>query len=93
MFKCTIELYGIPRQITTERKVEVELSDGAGLAEIIAALRSKIPSLSGTVFYPDDDRLMEFYAFNINGRFYVDDREIRVHEGDRIALLALAAGG
>lgn len=93
MFKCAVELYGIPRQVTTERKVEVELNDEASLAELIAALRHKIPALGGTVFSPDEDRLTEFYVFNINGRFYIDDREIRVRQGDRVALLALAAGG
>ncbi len=93
MFNCTIELYGISRQITTERKVEVELEDGAGLAEVIAALRRKVPSLDGTVFQRGEDRLSEFYAFNINGRFYIDDKDVRVYKGDRIALLSLAAGG
>ncbi len=93
MFKCSIELYGIPRQVTTERKVEVELDDEASLAELIAALRHKIPALEGMVFSPDDDRLTEFYAFNINGRFYIDDKEVRVRKGDHVALLALAAGG
>ncbi len=93
MFNCTIELYGISKQITTERKVEVELRDGASLAEVIAALRHKVPALDGTVFHSGEDRLSEFYAFNINGRFYIDDKDIRVHKGDRIALLSLAAGG
>ncbi len=93
VFNCTIELYGIPKQITTERRVEVELEDGVGLAGVIAALRHKIPALDGTVFHRGEDRLSEFYAFNINGRFYIDDKGIRVHKGDRIALLSLAAGG
>lgn len=93
MFTCTIELYGIPKEITTERKVEVGLEEGASLAGVIAALRRKIPSLDGTVFLRGEDRLSEFYAFNINGRFYIDDKDVRVHPGDRIALLSLSAGG
>jgi molybdopterin converting factor small subunit len=93
MFNCTVELYGISKQITTQRQVEVELNDGASLADLIAALRRRIPALDGTVFHRGEDRLSEFYAFNINGRFYIDDKDIRIHEGDRIALLSLAAGG
>ncbi len=93
MFNCTVGLYGISKQITTERQVEVELNDGAGLADLIAALRRRIPALDGTVFHRGEDRLSEFYAFNINGRFYIDDKDIRINEGDRIALLSLAAGG
>jgi len=93
MFKCIIGLYGLPRGIVNGHQVEVELKDEAGLTDVIAALRSKIPKLEGPVIRAGEDKLTEHYAFNINGRFYMDDKEIRVRSGDKVGLLALAAGG
>jgi molybdopterin converting factor small subunit len=93
LFKCTIGLFGIPRDITDEREVEVELPDESGLTDLIASLRHKIPKLEGPVIREGEDKLTDYFAFNINGRFYNDDKDIRIRSGDRIGLLALATGG
>lgn len=73
--------------------MEVGLEDEASLTDVIAELRSKIPKLEGPVICDGEDALTEYYAFNINGRFYTDDKEIRIRSGDNIALLALPIGG
>ena len=93
MFKCVIGLFGLPHEIAGEQKVEVELRDEASLTDVIVALRRKIPKLEGLVICAGEDKLTEYYAFNINGRFYTDDKEIRIRSGDHVALLALATGG
>ena len=93
MFKWVIPMYGMSRQITELREVEVELSDGAGMAEVIAALREKVPSLEGPVFRTGEDKLQEQYKFNINGQFYFAGMDFELHEGDRIALLVPMTGG
>ena len=93
MFKCVIPMYGLPREITELREVEVELSDGAGMAEVIRALREKVPSLEGTVIRPGEDRLAEQYKFNINGHFYFDGQDFKLRRSDRIALLVPMTGG
>jgi molybdopterin converting factor small subunit len=93
MFKCIVGLYGLPRGIADGHQVEIELKDEASLADIIAALRRELPKLEGPVILTGEDKLTDHYAFNINGRFYTDDKEIRVRSGDKVALLALAAGG
>jgi molybdopterin converting factor small subunit len=93
MFKIIIPMYGLPREITELREVEVELRDGAGMAEVIAALREKVPSLEGPVIRPGEDRLVEQYKFNINGRFYFDGQDLKLHKVDRIALLVPMTGG
>lgn len=93
MFKCIIGLYGLPRGIVDGHQVEVELKDEASLTDVIAALRRALPKLEGPVILAGEGKLTEHYAFNINGRFYMDDKEIRVRSGDKVALLALAAGG
>ena len=93
MFKCVIPMYGLPREITELREVEVELSDGAGMAEVVAAIREKVPALEGPVIRPGENRLMEGYKFNINGRFYFDGMDFQLKNTDRIALLVPMTGG
>jgi hypothetical protein len=93
MIRCVVEMFGLPPEATELRTVEVQMEDKASLKDVIAALRREIPSLEGYVICPAEDRLTESYAFNINGRFYADDGEVQIRNGDRIALLILATGG
>lgn len=93
MFKCTIHMYGLPYDITALREVEVELNEGAGMAEVVAALREKVPSLEGPVIRTGQDRLEDNYKFNINGNFYYAGMDFALHPGDRIALLVPVTGG
>ena len=93
MFKCAIGLFGLPHEIATKHEVELELRDEASLTDVIVALRQKIPKLQGPVIDAGKDKLTEDYVFNINGRFYTDDKKIRIHSGDHVALLTLPTGG
>ncbi len=93
MFKCVIHIYGLPREISTVQEIEVELKDGAGMADVIAALKEKIPALEGQVFCKGENRLMDLFKFNINGHFYFDGMNFQLQEGDRIALLMPVTGG
>ncbi len=94
MFKCTVEIYGLPQKIITLRKVEVELEEGAGLEEVIAGMRQQIPGMIGPVILKDKDSLMERFVFNVNGRFYFKDGgNLQIKKGDHIALLSVATGG
>jgi molybdopterin converting factor small subunit len=86
-------MYGLQREITELRQVEVELPEGATMPEVIAAMREKIPSLEGPVIRPGEDRLVEQYKFNLNGRFYFDGQDFELKPGDRIALLVPMTGG
>ena len=96
MIKCIVEFFGVPLK-TTEMKVEIELKEGAKLKDIIAALRHKLPALEETIIVPEQDRMVEGYTFNIHGRFYVDDydddQDIKLKNGDRIAVLTIPTGG
>jgi molybdopterin converting factor small subunit len=86
-------MYGLPREITPLREVELDLSEGASMSEVIAALRNKIPALEGPVIRVGADRLEELYKFNVNGHFYFDGMDFKLNPGDRIALLVPATGG
>jgi molybdopterin converting factor small subunit len=93
MFKGTVYIYGLPREIADVREVQVELRDGASMAEVIAALKQKVPALDGTVFRSGEDRLHELYKFNVNGTFYYDGQDFKLKRDDRIALLMPVQGG
>jgi molybdopterin converting factor small subunit len=93
MFKSKVQMYGLSREVTPLREVEIELIEGAGMADVVSALRKKIPALEGPVIRPGEDRLEELYKFNINGRFYFDGMDFQLQKDDRIALLVPATGG
>jgi len=86
-------MFGLPHEITELREVEVELEDGANMADVIAAMKEKIPTLEGPVIRTGQNRLEELYKFNVNGQFYFDGMDFELHSGDRIALLVPATGG
>lgn len=93
MFRCMVEMFGLPDEITSLQKVEVELKDGASPRDLVAALRRKIPALEGPIIRCGEDQLVENYGFYINGRFYTGDEEVQLKDGDRVVLLTLATGG
>jgi molybdopterin converting factor small subunit len=93
MFKCKLQMYGLSRDITELREVELELRNGAGMTDVVAALKNKIPALEGPVIVLGENRLEALYKFNINGRFYFEGMDFQLHPGDRIALLVPATGG
>ncbi|MBA7621314.1 hypothetical protein ES703_28674 [subsurface metagenome] len=91
MFKCVVQMFGLPREITDLQEVELQLKEGATLKEFITALRNKIPSLEGTVIR--EGQLADFYTFYVNGHFYFGDRDIQLRNGDHVALLRVTFGG
>lgn len=93
MFKIKVQMYGLLPEVTTDREVELELPEGAGMSEVVAAMRKKIPTMEGIVIRPGENRLADEFKFNINGRFYYDGSDFTLKPGDRIALLVPATGG
>ncbi len=79
MFKVVIPMYGLQREITELREVEVELREGATMPEVIAAMRAKVPSLEGPVV-----RLQP--ANPTMGPIYVDKDKVEI-QGKVLAVL------
>ena len=93
MGRYVVEMFGIPYSISGKRQVEFELEDEVKLSDIIAALRREIPDLEGEVITTGGNYLMEGFTFNINGRFYDNDRTLILNDSDHIILLTLATVG
>ena len=73
--------------------VDVPCYSGAGRAEVVAALREKVPALEGPVIVLGEDRLADEYKFNINVTFYFAGMDFNLKRIDRIALLVPMTGG
>ena len=93
MPEITVHLFGFPRSVAPEREVNFILADGATLTDVIANLRESVPSLVGFAIMPDEDRLVENFKFNHNGRLVYSDFSAEVSRGDHIALLIQVQGG
>ena len=93
MIKCKVEMWGLPREVSGLPEVEVSLKDGAGLPEVIAALKRKVPKLEGQVICSGEDRLEDTCIFNLDGQFLTEDEKIKLKNGDCLRLLTLATGG
>ena len=95
MFRCMVEIFGLPEEITCESKVEVRLEDGASPKDVIAELRREVPALEGPVIRYGEDQLVDYFGLYINGSYYTSDgdEEVKLKDSDHIVLLALASGG
>jgi hypothetical protein len=90
---CTVELYGVARQIARIRSVSLPVVEGATLSEILSALADELPSLVGRVIAPDRLSLTTGYACNVNGLAFVRDATAAVSPGDSLIIVSADAGG
>lgn len=93
MIKCKVEFFGLPDGTTDLENIEVELDKVAGLGDLVAGLRQKIPALEGNIIVPGENKLTRHYVLNINGRFHMNDSEVQIQSSDHIVLLTFPLGG
>jgi len=91
--RCVVEPYGMTDGIARARNIEVDLTEGARLSDLVAALRIARPTFDGKVIQPRENKLTRHYVFNVNGRFYVDEYDLELRAEDHIVLLTFALGG
>lgn len=92
MADWTIELYGYPRLLAGRKAVTVTATS-ATLADLVTAMGQVCPQLVGQVVSGDGQRLLDGYIFNVNGRQFVANLEVRLSPGDTVLLLSSQAGG
>ena len=88
-----VELFGLSHLFPGQYDIEVELGPETTLGELLAALRRKMPALGGKIIRTGEDRLAGLYAFNVNGRFFIDEYDVKVRPADHILIVTLALGG
>jgi len=86
-------MFGLSREISGLPEVEVNLEDNARLEDVVAALRSQLPVMEGSVIRSGQNRLEDVCIFNIDGRFYHSENDLMIRDGDHLRLLSVATGG
>lgn len=92
----TVEYYGALKQKLGRRHVELEITEPCTVALLLHSLRTNYPDLDATLSdTPSSGSGMPFCAFTVNGRFVPANRagDTLLHDGDRVTLMLLAAGG
>lgn len=90
---CHIEFLGPARLLISVREVTIEIGPEATLGELVLALAERYPALAGRVLDLERRMPVNGYIFNRNGRDFLAEPDSAVRPGDRLLLLASAAGG
>ena len=93
MIKCTVEFYGLSAETSGNQGVELTLEDGAGLPELIKALVKEVPALDGIISREGTGLLSDALILNVGGRFYHNEDNLILKEGDVVRILMKAIGG
>ncbi len=90
-----MEFTGIPRIVTGEKQVSLELRDGATFREIVRLLGTRYPKMVGEVLQADGETLQPSNMLNLNGRRMVQPAQMdeAPSDGDRLILMSILAGG
>jgi molybdopterin converting factor small subunit len=85
----TVELFGVPRLLEGERSIS---ANGTTLADLAADLVRRSPALAGRVLDADTGWPLDGYSFVVDEQF-TRDRDLPLHAGTSVLLVASAAGG
>jgi hypothetical protein len=85
----TVELFGVPRILMGARSL---MATGATLADLAADLVRRSPALAGRVLDARTGWPLDGYSFVVDEQF-TRDRELSLHPGTSVLLVASAAGG
>ncbi|HOT92363.1 MAG TPA: MoaD/ThiS family protein [Anaerolineae bacterium] len=90
-----VEFTGIPRVVTGVRQVPLQLQDGATYREIVRLLGKRYPQLIGEVLQPDGETFQPSNMLNLNGQRMIQPAQMdeSPHDGDRLILMSILAGG
>ena len=85
----TVELFGVPRLLMGTRSLT---ANGATLADLAADLVQRSPALAGRVLDTCTGWPLDGYSFVVDEQF-TRDRDLPLHAGTSVLLVASAAGG
>ncbi len=93
--RVQIELLGLARLVSGERKVSLDIEPGTTFRDIVRMLAGKYPEMIGNVIRPDRATLQEPNIFNLNARRMIQAAQMDESPGenDRIILMSMSAGG
>lgn len=94
MARVKVKTLGILYNITGSIEHEVEVSDGATVAEVVESLASRFKGLREEIF-KEDGGFSEDYRILLNGRevAYLEGEKTRVKNGDEVVIIPPVGGG
>ncbi|MDK2980616.1 MAG: sulfur-carrier protein [Chloroflexota bacterium] len=93
--RVVVEFTGVSRILTRQSSVDLELAPNDTLQQVVISLAKKYPALIGEIFEKDGQSLIPTNVFSLNGvkTIHEDELSFRPHDGDKLILLSLLAGG
>lgn len=91
--ECTVELFGIFRQLMQTSEMKLKLPAGSSLKDVLSALVQREARLLEGVVDPATNALEQPYRFYQAGKGFTDDLSHKVEHGDRYLLMSAAVGG
>ncbi len=91
--KLDVEFLGRARRLAQTKSCLIDVDDQATLRDVIRRIASRFPALVGPVISPENFELTPSYMLNIDGRRAAKDLDAPVHDGQRIILMFMEAGG
>ncbi|BBB47753.1 hypothetical protein Pelsub_P0980 [Pelolinea submarina] len=81
--------------LTGQSEVDLTLSSGDTLQQVITSLAKRYPALIGEVFEKGGQSLIPTNVFSLNGEKIIHENELtfKPMDGDKLILLSLLAGG
>jgi sulfur carrier protein ThiS len=91
----TVEYYGALGQKVGRRHVEMGIPEPCTVASLLHILRTNCPELDAILSATPSSGSGTPFAFAVNGRFVPVNRAgaTLLHDGDKVTLMLLAAGG
>jgi hypothetical protein len=96
-----VEMLGLARLVTGERKVSLELDQDATYRDIVRALSERYPALIGNVIQSDKKNLQAPNILNLDAKQMIQSKQMDNRLADeldpdgnyRIILMSMSAGG
>jgi len=93
--RVQIELFGLSRLIAGEREITLELPQGSTFRDVVRALVDRYPGMIGDVVQGDCETMQAPNILNLDGKRMIQPHQMDegLHDGDRIILMSMSAGG
>ena len=93
--EVTVEFAGMPRVLTREPRISLELEAGTTFQHILQHVGERYPQLVGDVIHPNYQALKSSNMLSLNGKRMVQPSEMdqSPEHGDRLILMSILAGG
>jgi len=90
-----VEFMGVARVVSGVKQATLDLAEGTTFRQIVRLLSQRYPQLVGEVIQADGETFQPSNMLNLNGRRMIQPAQMDdiPHDGDRLVLMSILAGG